>query len=899
MSRPTLLNAAIPGVSAPTPIRLRLLLLVGALLPALASCAIAVFALRQSRTQYEQRAELLTQNLAAALDRSVSANVEKIDLALSSLVDHLELQLASGALDMGAANGRIGSQLVHRPEIDSLRVTDAQGQAILGPGLSTQQTVDFSNRVWFIAQRDRPDAGLFMSRPLISQYNGSWIVSFSRRYRYPDGRFAGVVSAAVPLSTFARELSAIDVGRQGAVVLRDADLGLVARHPPARIEAAGRVGASAVSPELRALVVRGQMQGTFHSHLTSDGVERTVTFRRLSTAPLLVSVGLASEEYLGTWYAEVRSVIALSVIVSLLYGAGIVVLLRVLVQYRQARQRIDLLANVFEHSGEAIVVADGAGRIVEVNPAFVRQTGYRPDEIIGSELNCLAADAAARAELAVMWSQVHATGLWRGELWDRTKDGRDYAKWMSVSAVRDGHGQITHHIASSIDVTEFKAAEERILHLAHHDVLTRLPNRVYLQVRLEQALPSALSEGSGLAMLFIDMDRFKNINDTLGHHVGDGLLIEVGQRLRTVVHDTDIVARLGGDEFVLVLTGLGTHGARAAAAVAQKVLAVLGQPYHVEGHELHSTPSIGIGLFPADGHDADTLMKNADTAMYHAKSAGRNNFQFFTAAMNEAPVERLALEVGLRHAIERREMFVQYQPQRDMRTGRIVGFEALIRWQHPERGLIGPLKFIPIAEDTGQIEKIGAWVLEQALAQVAIWREDGQHAVRVAVNLSAHQVRGEHFPARVAQALQRHGLPGEALELEITESVAMRNPARTAELLRQLRSHGVALAIDDFGTGYSSLAYLKQLPLNCLKLDRSFVMDIERDPNDAAICTATIQLAHSLGLAVVAEGVETQAQWAFLRALGCDIVQGYYVSRPLSAEACRTFLGRVELATVE
>jgi diguanylate cyclase (GGDEF)-like protein len=393
-------------------------------------------------------------------------------------------------------------------------------------------------------------------------------------------------------------------------------------------------------------------------------------------------------------------------------------------------------------------------------------------------------------------------------------------------------------------------------------------------------------------MLFIDMDHFKDINDTLGHPVGDGLLVEVGQRLSALVRDSDIVARLGGDEFVLVLTGTGQDAARAAAAVAAKVLAELGRPYTVRGHELHSTPSIGIALFPADGEDADTLMKNADAAMYHAKAAGRNNAQCFTPAMNQATQDRLALEAGLRGAIERGELFLNYQPQLDLASRRIVGLEALVRWRHPEMGLIAPLKFIPVAEDTGQIEAIGAWVLEEALRQVALWRAAGHADLCMAVNLSAHQLRGDAFPEHVSQALHRHGLPGSALELEITESVAMRDPARTAALLRQLRQFGVALAIDDFGTGYSSLAYLKQLPLSCLKLDRSFVMDIETDANDAAICTATIQMAHSLGLGVVAEGVETATQLEFLRRLGCDTVQGYFIARPLSAADCTAFLGR-------
>jgi EAL domain-containing protein (putative c-di-GMP-specific phosphodiesterase class I) len=332
--------------------------------------------------------------------------------------------------------------------------------------------------------------------------------------------------------------------------------------------------------------------------------------------------------------------------------------------------------------------------------------------------------------------------------------------------------------------------------------------------------------------------------------------------------------------------------------VADKVLSELGRPYQVRGHELHSTSSIGISLFPSDGDDAVAPMKNADAAMYHAKAMGRNNYQFFTPAMNQATAERLALEAGLRTAVERGELFLHYQSQLSLPDSSVVGLEALLRWQHPEVGLVPPLKFIPEAEDTGQIEAIGAWGLDEARRQVARWRATGHQALRVAVNLSAQQLRSENFVARVSGALRRHGLPGDALELEITESVAMRDPARTAVLLRELRCHGVALAIDDFGTGYSSLAHLKQLPLSCLKLDRSFVMDIEHDANDAAICTATIQLAHSLGLGVVAEGVEAAEQLEFLRRLGCDVVQGYFISRPMGAADAGAFLARelVEMA---
>jgi diguanylate cyclase (GGDEF)-like protein len=402
-------------------------------------------------------------------------------------------------------------------------------------------------------------------------------------------------------------------------------------------------------------------------------------------------------------------------------------------------------------------------------------------------------------------------------------------------------------------------------------------------------MASARRDRNELAMLFIDLDRFKNINDTLGHDAGDTLLIEVARRLRGTARESDIVARLGGDEFMVVLTSIA-DGVRGGATMAGKVLDELGRPYAINGQALHSTPSIGVSVYPADGATSEALMKAADIAMYHAKAAGRNNYQFFTRAMTEAAAERLALEAGLRVAVERGEFLLHYQPQVDLRSGKIVGMEALLRWCHPERGMVSPLTFIAIAEECGLIESIGAWVLDQALAQLARWRAAGFATLRVAVNLSMHQLRNERFPELVARTLAVHGLDGDGLELEVTESAAMHDPARTARLMGELRALGVALAIDDFGTGHSSLAYLKKLPLSCLKLDRSFVADLEHDTNDAAICNATIQLAHRLGLAVVAEGIESRAQLEFLRGLKCDMGQGFHIGKPMAAQDCDAFL---------
>ena len=428
---------------------------------------------------------------------------------------------------------------------------------------------------------------------------------------------------------------------------------------------------------------------------------------------------------------------------------------------------------------------------------------------------------------------------------------------------------------------------EKIQYLAHHDPVTSLPNRFSLMTRLSQALELAKRFNSRLAVIFIDLDRFKNVNDSLGHHMGDRLLSQVAGRLIESIRSADIVARLGGDEFVVVLPLIRTNVA--AAHAVRKIQLFLSKSYAVDGHDLSVTPSIGISVFPDDGETVEELMKNADLAMYHAKSGGRNNYQFFTQEMNLTVRARLVLESDLRGAVEREEFVLHYQPQIDTATGRVVGVEALIRWQHPLRGLVSPDSFIPITEETGLIISIGEFVLKTACRQLAEWQSQGLPRFRVAVNLSMRQFKQSNLPALLAEILARTGIESRLLELEITESSAMDTPEVTILHLRRLREMGVELAIDDFGTGYSSLSYLKLFPVNRLKIDRSFVKDIDRDSDDAEIAAATIALAHTLGKEVVAEGVETKAQWSFLRGQQCDILQGYFFSKPLSPDAITAY----------
>ncbi|MEW6314390.1 MAG: EAL domain-containing protein [Pseudomonadota bacterium] len=431
------------------------------------------------------------------------------------------------------------------------------------------------------------------------------------------------------------------------------------------------------------------------------------------------------------------------------------------------------------------------------------------------------------------------------------------------------------------------ARERQLEMLAHYDTLTGLPNRILLQDRVDQALTHASRHNKRVGLLYVDLDRFKNINDSLGHFIGDVLLQAMAQRFRTCIRDEDTISRLGGDEFIVVLPDTNIEG---AAHVAQKILISAGERYEIEGHEMTVTPSIGISIYPEDGRNFDTLFKNADAAMHHAKSNGRNNYQFFTAQMNESALERLTLENGLRRALERGEFLLHYQPQIEIDSGRLLGMEALIRWQHPVLGLVPPGKFIPVAEESGLIVPIGEWVLSEACRQNRAWQEAGLPEFAVAVNLSALQFHQKNLPEKIILALEESGLDASYLELELTESLVMQHAEETITVMQHLKSMNLRLSIDDFGTGYSSLSYLKQLPIDRLKVDRSFVNDVASNPDDAAIVRAVISMAHNLRLRVIAEGVETEEQLAFLKSEGCDEMQGYYYSKPMPAADVAEFL---------
>ena len=544
-------------------------------------------------------------------------------------------------------------------------------------------------------------------------------------------------------------------------------------------------------------------------------------------------------------------------------------------------EKLRLSARVFESSCESIVIADADMRIVSVNRAFCEMTGHAADEVSGRSLHMLGADHGNDQFAAMIGQQLNHAEHWQGEVLHRRKSGETYPAWLHVSVIRDGEGRPAHYIFGFLDISDRKQAEERIEYMAFHDPLTGLPNRRLAMERLELAIALADRSKTRTALLFLDLDNFKTINDSFGHAVGDLLLQAVASRLMLCIRDSDTICRQGGDEFLIVLGNVADTDA--ITTVTEKILEALAPTFNIEGKELSTSSSIGIAVFPDDGRDIDTLLKRADTAMYHAKEAGRNAYSFFTEQMNLDAVEHQQIRVGLLHAMERGEFRLHYQPQIDLGSGKVIGAEALIRWHHPERGLLTPEHFIHIAEESGLIVPIGAWVLREACRQASAWRKTGLPSMVIAVNVSAIQFKRGDIEACVRQALDESGLPPECLELELTESVLIHDTDSVLATVQRLKALGVMLSIDDFGTGYSSLSYLTRFKVDKLKIDRSFICDLENQPGNASMVRAIIQMALSLNLTTIAEGVEDVELVDFLRRQNCQEAQGYYFSRPLPA----------------
>ncbi len=622
-----------------------------------------------------------------------------------------------------------------------------------------------------------------------------------------------------------------------------------------------------------------------------DGIAAHRASRRF---PFVVLSHYSRDAALEEWRDEVKlmsSIVALSL--------GTVLALAILF-YRRLRRAADaqadadrhlrLAARVFEASAEGILVANADRTIASVNPAFTEITGYSTTDVVGRNPRMLASGQHDHAFYERMWRTIESVGLWQGEIINRRKNGVTYPEWLTITRVLDETGAVTHYVGVFSDITERKASESRVRYLSEHDFLTGLPNRFLFQDRVSQAIVHCVRHGGRLAILFLDLDRFKPVNDKFGHEAGDRLLKEVAERLRGCVRAADTVCRQGGDEFVILVEAI--DHAEDAAQVAEKVIARVAEPYDIDGNQATVSASIGIALYPEDGRDMQTLIRAADTAMYQAKEHGRNTYRYVTRSLNTGYSERLAIEQAMRRALSLGELELHYQPIVAMSNESVIGAEALLRWTHPQMGPMSPLRFIPVAEESSLIVALGEWVLREACRQIQRWDKAGVPPLTISVNVSKLQFAAPDFVASVQRILEEAGLPGSRLEFDVTEQVLLEPPEQQNKAVERLRALGIRLAVDDFGIRHASLSCLHRLPVDKLKIDRSLVRDVLLDDSDAMQATTIVRMAHSIGVRVLAEGIETQETWDFFRALGCDEAQGFHHSHPLPARDLVALLKR-------
>lgn len=882
-------------------------LVVGVVTLNLVLVVFVLWALQQSRLQYEDHAAMTTDNLARLMAHDISASIRVIDQALQSVASEVELRLpATDAAAAALLNARIEQRLKPLPELDGLRVADAQGTLTHGTSVWPASQLNIADRDYFLRLRDAQVPDLVIGSPMQGRVSGNWVISLARALRYPDGRFAGVVQGSVPLTHFIERFIPLQVGSSGSVTLFDDDFRLVVRQPPPA-GLSESVGQPFGSTELRALVRTGQEAGTYKAHSIVDNVERISSYRKIPQTSFHLVIGLAADDYLAGWHDEVlRATVMVSLFILLSMGFTVFVgrawrnQHAAIASLEQAYRTLDaekmMNQTIIRSSPFAIYTRDRQGIVTAWNPAAEKLFGWRAEQIVGQSLLSVPLDKAR--ETAELRERVLAgESIIAHEVQRQKQDGTLFDLSTTLAPLRDTSGEVTGYLAIAADITARKSAEKQIEFLAYRDVLTGLPNRLLLQDRFGQAMAHAERSQNKVALLFLDLDNFKTINDSLGHAVGDTLLREIASRLAECVRETDTISRQGGDEFLIVLSDL--TGTEAIPPVLLKIRERLQTPFVCDGHELTTSASIGVALYPEDGCDFETLLKKADTAMYRAKDAGRNQYRFFDELMNVEAVEHQRIKSGLRRALAQGEFELHYQPQYELAGDRVIGVEALIRWRHPEEGLISPARFIPVAEDSGLIVPIGEWVVQEACRQAVAWRADGLPPLIMAVNLSAVQFRRGDMQHTIAQALQSTGFDPQSLELELTESILIRDTETVLASVRQLKQLGVKLSIDDFGTGYSSLSYLKRFDVDKIKIDQSFIRDLASDPDDAAIVRAIIQMGASLNLRIIAEGVEDAATLALLREFSCDEAQGYFFARPMEAAAFATFMARAGRAKHE
>ncbi|MDL2356706.1 MAG: EAL domain-containing protein [Pseudomonadota bacterium] len=841
------------------------------------------------RAQAEARVAVETQNLSKSLVLTFDGILDSIDVAILATADEIARQNATGKPDEAEITRFLVRQQQRLPVVPYLRATNAAGDIIHGAGLAAPYA-SVVGRAYFAALRDAPPAGLYVSTPSIGRISGQWIWLFARRISNTDGSFGGVVYAVLNLDQIQRVLATITLDRGGSIVLRHAGMQAITGRLGSKAPFPLPVGDTRLSPELVAARLRDPQRGTYTTSASALGsAAQTFSYERSDKYGFHVGVGEHTEVGLAEWYRQVWIICALTLAFGVLSFSFLLLIGRSWrrqqrdlaaieqsqVSLREAHQIADIGCLTYEFAGGTWSSSDIFDDIAGIGPDYRRDLAHL--------LKLVGKKERAEVRQYMQSASVRHRPFDREQQIMRRSDGK--RRWVHARGkICIDADQLKTLVCTFQDITERKQAESEIRRLAYYDVLTELPNRRLLLARLADTMTANAARGRNGALMLIDLDNFKILNDTQGHNRGDLLLRAVAARLQECVRSTDTVARLGGDEFVVLIEDLSGDAGQAtvhAAAMGEKIRAALGEQFDLAGYLYASTPSVGITLFGGHEMTIDELTKRADTAMYQAKAAGRNAVRFFDPHMQAAVAARVALEDDLRLAIAEQQFSLHYQVQVDAH-GRARGAEVLLRWHHPRRGMVSPAEFIPIAEQSGLILPIGQWVLATACAQLTAWSGDPlTGALTLAVNVSARQFNQPGFVDQMIDLLAASGADPRLLKLELTEGLLLEHTAAVIDTITALKRAGVGFSLDDFGTGYSSLSYLKRLPLDQLKIDQSFVRDLLTDPNDAAIVRTIVALGHSLGMAVIAEGVETAAQRDFLASAGCHAYQGYFFGRPV------------------
>ncbi|MCA0184930.1 MAG: EAL domain-containing protein [Proteobacteria bacterium] len=871
------------------------------LLVALAMAALMAFLLGAAHGDLQLQAATDARNMVRVLEARLEATLRRAQANLEELAVDVPLEALEPEVPE-ALRERVRNKLVlearHFPEITGFRLIDREGVVRYASEIA-EPRADALGRSYFELLREDPSRRLVFSEVAVGRLAGRQQLFMAVPIRDRAGGFAGVAMAPLELSYLQGLFADLDLGPNGVVTFRRSDDGRLVMRRPAQPD---RVNKTLSNNAMHMRVEAGEMEGTLRFQAAIDGVERVYAFKRVGAFPFYVAVGIALPDFLNRWRRDAAAAAGATALFLLLLG-GILMRLHAS-EVRSKRARVDLQASedrfqqLLGSVGEGICGMNRQGRLLFCNPAALKILGYRSEAALqgrdlpsllhthGADGRELAPEDCAVRQALVVGTVVHSSD----GVFTRADGSRFPVRFDAYPLIKDGED--IGVVLLFADITERRRNEARIEFLAHHDPLTALPNRLLAEDRFEQARGHAARSGERTALLFLDLDGFKTINDSLGHDIGDEMLKALASRLRHQVRETDTVCRLGGDEFLVILPGV--RDLESLSLRVDKLLTAVEAPVELPGRTLTTSVSIGVALYPDDGEDFTTLMKNADTAMYHAKDAGRNTYRMFDEAMNHQVQEALRLRSNFQRGLAGGEFVLHYQPLLDLKSGRVVGAEALVRWHDPERGMLSPGHFIPVAESSGMIVPLGAWVLREACRQAARWQAPGGEPLVVAVNISAIQFKRGNLEQTVAEALSDSGLPPDRLEIELTESTLLHQTDEVLATLQRLREFGVRLSIDDFGTGYSSLAYLKKLAVNKLKIDQSFVRDLTSDPEDSAIVRAIVDMAHSLNLVTIAEGVENAEVLAVLRSFGCDEGQGYYFARPMPEAEFGRYLDSVE-----